>query len=33
MAKNVKGNCHLCGGYEKLSFEHLPPKRRLTIVL
>lgn len=27
MAKNVKGTCHLCGSYEKLSFEHLPPEK------
>lgn len=27
MARNpVTGVCHLCGGYGKLSFEHVPPK-------
>ena len=21
-----KGNCHLCGEFKELSFEHIPPK-------
>ncbi len=24
--KKVEGNCHICGTYGKLSFEHVPPK-------
>ncbi len=27
MAKKLKGICHLCGNYGKLSFEHLPPEK------
>ncbi len=27
MGKDIKGTCHLCGSYGKLSFEHIPPKK------
>lgn len=30
MSKNQMGYCHICGKYEKLSFEHIPPEDALN---
>lgn len=30
MAKKIMGNCHICGKYGELSFEHIPPKVALN---
>ena len=30
MKKEVYGQCHICGKYGKLSFEHIPPQAALN---
>lgn len=30
MKKDVYGQCHICGKYGKLSFEHIPPEAALN---